>query len=84
MTHPPLTRALARVLWLCVISREGNFYEGFFSKQWYIIFYITEAVFEGVWSLMVFNPLHFYVYGNKINWFQKQGNKVEKQSREIK
>jgi hypothetical protein len=64
MTHPPLTRALARVLWLCVISREGNFYEGLFSKQWCIIFYITKAVFERFWGKLVVNPLHFYVHEN--------------------
>jgi len=33
MTHPPLMRALARVLWLCVISREGNFYKELFLNK---------------------------------------------------
>ena len=80
MTHPPQTRALARVLWLWVISREGNFYKGLFSKQWYIIFYITKAVFERFWGKMVGNPSHFSLHENEINWFSKQVNKEETQT----
>jgi hypothetical protein len=33
LTHPPQTRALARVLWLCVNSREVNFDEGFYPTD---------------------------------------------------
>ena len=39
----------ARVLWLCVNSREGNFYEIFFSKQWCMPFSTTDCSF---WKLL--------------------------------
>jgi hypothetical protein len=70
---------MAQVLWLCVSSREGNFHEGFFLNNDVCHFLPLFVVFESSWSAMVCNPLHFYFHENQINWFSKQGNKVEMQ-----
>ena len=54
----------ARVLWLCVNSREENFYEGFFLNNDVCHFLPLIEVFESSWSNMVFDPLHCYVLEN--------------------
>ena len=64
----------AQVLWLCVNSREGNLYEGFFLNNDVCHFLPLIAVFESSWSNMVFDPLHCYVLENYINWFSKKGD----------
>ncbi len=54
----------AQVLWLCVNSREGNLYEGFFLNNDVCHFLPLIEVFESSWSNMVFDPLHCYVLEN--------------------
>jgi hypothetical protein len=62
ITQPPLMRALAKVLWLCVISREGNFVKGIFLNNGVSSFLSMLVVFESIWGTMVHNPLHFFCH----------------------
>jgi hypothetical protein len=57
LTHPPRTRALARVLWLCVNSREVNFDEGFYPTDDVVYFISPKTVLEQLgelWYLILF------------------------------
>jgi hypothetical protein len=65
------------VLWLCVNSREGNFHEVFFLNNDVCPFLPLIAIFGSSWSNMVFDPLHYYILENLINWFSKKGDTVE-------
>ena len=85
LTHPPRTRALARVLWLCVNSREVNFDEGFYPTDDVVYFISPKTVLKQhgeLWYLILFTFLFMKIW--LINWFSKRGRSTGFQSREIK